>query len=384
MGENKKIFFYLKSYFRERQWDTLQNIPKGFEAVYLKKEKLKGSVTTFIKSSNFLGKLKTKFSLYIPLCNVKKLPPIANECDFIYTWGYLPLGAKKPFVIEMDNPYCLTYYNYKAFLKYKNILKKFLKKAYKLTFMSEASMFNFLNEFNGDFKDKCVVLYPFAKRRYNLTTMEEDLAKRKNNTNFLFVGLDFRRKGGRELLEAFSETNFPNIRLYIVSFVSKEIKETFKKDKRIVFLEPMPRDKLLKDIYPKMHIFIFPTLHESFGVVLLEALSFGLGLIATNVYAMPELLHNGENGVLLHHPFLKPENLYGKKIVNPVKYHLYEFSNLYLKNDFFYYSLYAELKEAIKQAVEEYPKWRKKSVEIFEEKFSEDRWIDRFKRIFVK
>jgi len=197
------------------------------------------------------------------------------------------------------------------------------------------------------------------------------------------VGLSFRNKGGIELLEAFSEVSFQNINLYVVSFVPEKVKRKFEKDKRIIFLEPMPREKLLSEVYPKMDVFVFPSLYESFGVVLLEALSFGLGLIATKIYAVPEILYHRENGVLLHHPFLKPECLYGKKIVNPVKYHFYEFERRYLK-DAFFYSLYSELKEAIIQAAEEYKVWKRRSIEIYEEIFSERIWKKTFKKIFKK
>ena len=374
----RKIFFFVKSHFRERQWDTVRNVPEGFEALYSLQEKPYGSVYTAKRGMNLFAKLKVKLLLTIPLLNIKKVPSIANQVDFIYTWGYLPLGAKKPFVIEIDNPYCFTYYNPNAFYKYKKLIKKFLNKAYKLTFMSEASMYHFLHEFGVKFKEKSVVFYPYAKRRYKFNHNKDH-----KQINFLFVGLDYKIKGLIELLEAFSHVNSQNINLYVVSFISENIKRRFEKDKRIIFLEPMSREKLLTEVYPKMDVFIMPSFYESFGVVLLEALSFGLGLIATNVYAVPELLYNEENGILLHHPFLKPENFCGKLIINPVKYHLKEFKDLYLKEDFFYYSLYEELKEAIKRAIDECHLWKKSSIEIFEERFSEDIWKRRFREIFT-
>jgi glycosyltransferase involved in cell wall biosynthesis len=378
MKKKKRIFFFIKSHFRERQWDTLKNIPEDFLPVYPPSEKLTGSVKVKTEMVGFLSRFKRMVVLSVPMLNVKKVPAMANECDFIYTWGYIPLMAKKPFVIEMDNPYCLTYYNLKAFKIYKKLIEGYLRTAYKLAFMSETSMHHFLHEFNGKFKERCVVIYPFAERRY-----EKSSGTPGKNVKFLFIGLDFRLKGGIELLEAFSTTKHQNIRLYIISFVPENIRKKFEKDRRILFIDPMPRRKLLVQVYPKVDVLVLPSLYESFGVVLLEALSFGLGLIATNVYAVPELLYNGENGVLLHHPFLKPESLWGKKAVNPVKYHISEFSKLYLKKEFFHYSLYIELKEAIMRAVDEHFRWKRKSIEVFEEKFSPEKWKYRFKEIFV-
>ena len=60
---------------------------------------------------------------------------------------------------------------------------------------------------------------------------------------------------------------------------SDEEKSKYQKDSRITILPPQPRVKLLNEIYPRMDVMVFPSFHESFGVVLLEALSFGMGII---------------------------------------------------------------------------------------------------------
>jgi hypothetical protein len=41
----------------------------------------------------------------------------------------------------------------------------------------------------------------------------------------------------------------------------------------------------------------------------LESLSRGLGVITTNVFALPEMCRNGYNGKIIKHPYLK-ENKY--------------------------------------------------------------------------
>ena len=45
-------------------------------------------------------------------------------------------------------------------------------------------------------------------------------------------------------------------------------------------------------------IFIFPTMRESFGNVVLEAMSYGVPVIASDEGALPEILDNGNSGVL--------------------------------------------------------------------------------------
>src|SRR5262249_4981418 len=50
-------------------------------------------------------------------------------------------------------------------------------------------------------------------------------------------------------------------------------------------------------------VFLMPTYWDSFGMVFLEAVSFGLPIIATTLYTLPEMVENGKSGVLIEPPF---------------------------------------------------------------------------------
>lgn len=45
-------------------------------------------------------------------------------------------------------------------------------------------------------------------------------------------------------------------------------------------------------------IFVFPTKNEAFGIVLLEAMQFGLPIIASNEGAIPEIIDHGQSGFI--------------------------------------------------------------------------------------
>jgi glycosyltransferase involved in cell wall biosynthesis len=57
-------------------------------------------------------------------------------------------------------------------------------------------------------------------------------------------------------------------------------------------------DEQLIDLYKKADVFVFPTLFEGMPTVVLEAMSFGLPVIVSNVGATAELV-DGENGYLI-------------------------------------------------------------------------------------
>ena len=57
-------------------------------------------------------------------------------------------------------------------------------------------------------------------------------------------------------------------------------------------------DEDLKNIYCIADIFVIASIAELQSIVTMEAMASGLPIIATNVMALPELVHDGENGYL--------------------------------------------------------------------------------------
>ncbi len=55
----------------------------------------------------------------------------------------------------------------------------------------------------------------------------------------------------------------------------------------------------LTSLYEKCVLFVLPSVIEPFGLVLLEAMSFGKPIVATRVGGIPEVIENGENGLLV-------------------------------------------------------------------------------------
>jgi glycosyltransferase involved in cell wall biosynthesis len=110
------------------------------------------------------------------------------------------------------------------------------------------------------------------------------------------------RKGVDYLIEAVAKLP-PSIVLDIVGTGSREKRlrefaENLGAGDRVRFHGYRPRDEL-SACYERADVFVLPSLCESCSMSLLEAMSHGLPIIATNVGGTPELVEDNRNGLLV-------------------------------------------------------------------------------------
>lgn len=125
------------------------------------------------------------------------------------------------------------------------------------------------------------------------------------HVRLLCVSRLIKRKGLNYLIDALVMLSEAPIELDIVGTgnFEKSLKAQVEKadlGNRIRFLGFRPPHEL-RELYNRADIFILPSLAESFGMVLLEAMSCGLPIIASNVGGIPEIVTDGENGILVQH-----------------------------------------------------------------------------------
>ena len=128
-----------------------------------------------------------------------------------------------------------------------------------------------------------------------------------DDKRIVFVGTCYGRKGVEYLLKAASKLKRHKFHVDIVGDLKDDEKyveclyEIVKMENisdRVTFYGRTSNDKLW-EIYKNASMFVLPSLWEGFGIVLLEAMSFGLPIIATNVGSIPELITNNVNGILV-------------------------------------------------------------------------------------
>ena len=61
------------------------------------------------------------------------------------------------------------------------------------------------------------------------------------------------------------------------------------------------------DAFEKCDIFVFPSYNETFGLVLLEAMSYRKPIVTTNEGGIPDIVKDGENGLIAERK--NPESL---------------------------------------------------------------------------
>lgn len=110
----------------------------------------------------------------------------------------------------------------------------------------------------------------------------------------LFLGVDWKRKGGPQLLEAFQQVRrqFPKAKLIIVGCCPAVA------DDGVEVVGRVPLAEVGKHL-AGTSIFCLPTLAEPFGIAFLEAAEYGLPAVGTDLGAVPQMIIDGQTGRLV-------------------------------------------------------------------------------------
>lgn len=154
----------------------------------------------------------------------------------------------------------------------------------------------------------CVIARPgledYALIGNQIHSNEEEIG---GQLGLLFVGVCAEHKGIIYLIKAMNILKDLNIKLNVVGKYSAKDPYYRKMQKyidrhnlrdRIEFHGFIEREQLA-GLYRQSAIYVHPSLMEGYGMVLAEAMSFGLPIVASRVGAIPELIDDGVNGILV-------------------------------------------------------------------------------------
>ncbi|MEM4389308.1 MAG: glycosyltransferase family 4 protein [Candidatus Micrarchaeia archaeon] len=305
-----RVFFNLSPRHRVRFRETVWHPPPG--VIYVNKIPPTWKDTNISpadplreRATNLLKKVIDIFR--IP--NIRLARPNL-PCDLIHAPGQLLLNRQQ-WVTEIDNPAVLTLYNLNTL--YSRIgqfwIKRFLRSRHcgGVIAISQAAKKSLANVLRDDeINSKTSVVYPFVR-------LSPFRKKPSEHIRLLYVSTSFFRKGARELLKAFERLNkmFPNkLSLTLVTNAPKEYISRYSRFPNIRLLPAnIPKEILYRDFFSDADIFVVPTYQDSFGLVNLEAMSAGLPVVATDLFALPEMVEDGRNGFLLPCPipYFRPD-----------------------------------------------------------------------------
>jgi len=129
---------------------------------------------------------------------------------------------------------------------------------------------------------------------------------RKQIHKLIFAGHVEWRKGLDILIKALSKLEDLHLHLDVAglydvnSKYSKEIQKIINEYElnNNVFFHGYVSPETLAHLYKNSDLFVFPSRHETFGMVLVEAMSFGLPIVASSIPTTVEIIKDKVNGIL--------------------------------------------------------------------------------------
>lgn len=247
---------------------------------------------------NILSKI---IPINIPKAYFDRFKKLPENTKLTYSSGHL-VFRKEPWVVDLEFITHLAGYNYRHFRRYQSTIEKALKsenckKIMPWTDAGKETIFHVI-------KDDAIL---DKVETVNLAVHKKNFVKlyNKGRITILFVGSinipkDFDIKGGKEVLEAFSRLSqkYDNLELVIRSIVPEHIKEKYKKLKNIRIIDEIISWDALEKEFQCADIFLFPS-HNTPGLAILDAMSYELPVITTDVWANPELVRDGETGFMV-------------------------------------------------------------------------------------
>jgi alpha-maltose-1-phosphate synthase len=166
--------------------------------------------------------------------------------------------------------------------------------------MSDYLRESFIRDF--DLSPERVIKVGAGMNLDHLPDYQED--KSYASRDVLFIGVDFPRKGGWELLRAFRvvREKLPDATLHLVGPGQLSVPADL--EKGVVYhgflskSDPVQKAKLDK-LFRRCVLFVMPSLYEPFGLAPLEAMAHQLPCLLTNRWALREMIVPGRTGDLV-------------------------------------------------------------------------------------
>jgi len=229
---------------------------------------------------------------------LKKAP---TKVDLTFARNHL-VFRKEPWVVHVEWLTALTGFRLKHLERFKPLVIRCLASNYckRILTWSEVSKKSILHNLPQTLEPK-VEMIPLAVQGKKFVKNYSSNGKVK----LLFIGSanipgEFELKGGKEVLEAFAllSQKYSNLELVIRSDVPSHIRGKCLAHPNIKLVEGVIPWEELEQEFKSADIFLFPGHHTPFNTIL-DAMSYELPMIITDVFANSELVEDGKTGFVI-------------------------------------------------------------------------------------
>ncbi len=230
-----------------------------------------------------------------------------NDVDVIHSCQNLLL-ANRPWVVDIEHgcPFVGIHFSRLQKVMTRKIIKLILASQFCQAILpwTNTAAEGLLKTLDRDevIAKKIQTVYPAVQ-----TAERIDYKERSDELKLLFVvnypEWNFFLKGGRELIEAYRilRPKTGNLSLIVVGPVPSSIVSECSRVPGILLPGKVSRSQLYQ-LYRKSAIYVMPSYSDTFGMVFLEAMAFGLPIVALNRPYTAEIVKDGETGLLVELP----------------------------------------------------------------------------------
>jgi glycosyltransferase involved in cell wall biosynthesis len=143
-------------------------------------------------------------------------------------------------------------------------------------------------------EEKTEVVPPGVRLDLFTPASEAEVSRSEGPVRLLFVGGDFARKGGPQLLDLFRQRLAGRCELDLVTRAPIDPMPGVR-----VHHNLPPQSKELVELYRSADVFVLPTLADCHSLASLEAMASGLPVILSRFGAAPEIVEDGKSGILV-------------------------------------------------------------------------------------
>lgn len=217
--------------------------------------------------------------------------------------------SSRPYIAEFDIP--VSIHQYSAFHHHysSHIARKILESPNLrgLLVFSDWARSSFGLYYGPTVEAKTYTMYPLA------STSEVPTFQKERYFDFAFIASSFDLKAGPLVVDAFNllRKSFPNSKLCLVTS-RKRLEKNYPhyfSNPGLTILDSSLSEAEVTSLLSTTKCLVHPTFSDSFGMVVLEAISCGCSIICSNFASFPELV-DSSNGILLDTPCSSVSNLF--------------------------------------------------------------------------